>query len=73
MPVGQNVSWICAEGSVFKDEPFLKPSLNLTCQADGTFNLPKEWPVCMPGMSACKYITTVTYHRFIPPPQKQEL
>ena len=47
VPVGTAIAFGCDDYWVFSHDWYQKPVIKITCQADGLFDEPENWPNCV--------------------------
>jgi hypothetical protein len=45
--VGTELHFGCQNGWVFSHDWYQKPQIKMTCQKDGLFDEPENWPICI--------------------------
>ncbi len=47
VPIGTVVTYACSSTHVFSHDWYARPSILITCQETGDFNVPELWPLCI--------------------------
>ena len=47
VPVGTDITFGCESGWVFDHDWYQAPKFTITCQENGLFDAPDEWPLCI--------------------------